>query len=132
MIDLDNFKQFNDSRGHQAGDELLISVAEKLKFIFRSGDIIGRLGGDEFMVFCNDFKKEEQIIKKLQKMCKELTFEYEEVTVTASIGACFIESNEITFSELYANADNALYNSNKNVRNTYTLVDLYFVYIFKI
>lgn len=121
MIDLDNFKKYNDTNGHQAGDALLIETAENLNKIFRQSDVIGRLGGDEFMIFCSNFSTEKQIVKKAEEIIKQLTFEFENLTVTASVGICFFKETETTFKNLYEQADKALYKAKSKGRNTYVI-----------
>lgn len=72
FFDLDNFKSVNDQMGHLAGDEILINVADSIKHIFRSDDIVARFGGDEFIIFVKD--SDEKIASgKIQSLREEIT-----------------------------------------------------------
>lgn len=123
IIDVDNFKSINDTYGHKYGDEVLTCVAQKIKIFFRTSDIIGRLGGDEFIVFCKDISKDLLEIKFFEmcksnlKFCTELN---QEVFSTLSIGIAMIPKDGEDLSTLYANADKALYQSKSKGKNTYT------------
>ena len=93
FCDLDGFKQVNDSLGHAAGDELLRIVAGRLARAVRPADTIGRLGGDEFLVLCEDLPHRAeavQIAERLQAALRpRLTVAGTDLTVTASIGIAF-------------------------------------------
>ena len=65
LLDIDNFKEINDTRGHMIGDQILIDLVQLLKSEFRQNDVIGRLGGDEFMVFMNQTQDPQAAIKSL-------------------------------------------------------------------
>lgn len=124
LIDLDNFKYINDNYGHMEGDQLLIEVANTLKNSVRKSDIVGRLGGDEFIVYLtnvSDKKTAEQVAAKLCNAVSALSFEKEEWhKVSSSIGIAFGNSN-ITWDILYRHADNALYVSKENGKNQYSI-----------
>lgn len=123
FFDLDHFKEFNDTQGHLAGDELLKAVAKILKSTFRATDFIGRFGGDEFCVFMANVnyefahKKAEHLLQSLQ-----IPIPNDNTIVTASIGIAYLEENlKVTCQDMLDTADKALYNSKKNGRNCYTL-----------
>ncbi len=116
MFDLDNFKLVNDLYGHSAGDRLLIRFAEILRRVVRSTDVVGRMGGDEFIVFCHDIRDERLVLEKVQTVNDELLSAAREVMgpdmnipVGASVGAVFVLGDGRDFAELYREADKALY-----------------------
>ncbi len=118
VIDLDNFKQINDELGHFHGDKVLAEVAAKLSSLFRTSDIIGRIGGDEFALFLSDIPNREFIRKKgdeiLQKMREVKTDKEHSIVLSCSLGASISPEHGSYFEELYQKADKALYNAKKN------------------
>ena len=124
LLDLDNFKPVNDVMGHSKGDFVLIETAEKLKQICRKTDEVGRLGGDEFMVFLKDVSQ-DQIYELAARMVNGLRMDVETqdgtITVTVSVGvACYPQDGK-TFTELYCNADHALYTSKHAGKGQFTI-----------
>ena len=122
MIDVDHFKSVNDTMGHQSGDKVLVNTAKRVKELFRSGDVVGRVGGDEFVVFvCNvpDVgiikKKAEMIVSSVRTHCCDGA---SEVSVSVSVGVAIFEAGE-SFEELYQHADNALYLAKEKGRNRF-------------
>lgn len=115
LIDVDNFKKVNDKMGHAFGDEVLRTLGVKLKSLFRSTDIIGRIGGDEFVVFLRDVNDVAIIVRearKLENFFKDFQVgEYVKYSVTASLGASIYSMDGYSFEELYKNADSALYDA---------------------
>ncbi|MEG0571006.1 MAG: diguanylate cyclase, partial [Oscillospiraceae bacterium] len=73
MIDIDNFKNINDTCGHDYGDKAICAVARKLSLMFRSRDIVARMGGDEFAVFISDLSSSEALIEKADEFCAALS-----------------------------------------------------------
>lgn len=124
LIDLDNFKQINDTFGHDYGDRVLIDVAEILNNRFRSGDIVGRLGGDEFIVLLRDMKSGIYADKLAAELCKAICKTYSDdktqVTVSASVGIAMAPTDGNTFEELYKKADIAQYKIKKAGKNGYS------------
>lgn len=124
LLDLDYFKEINDTFGHIVGDELLCDTAKSLKAIIRSSDLAGRLGGDEFVIFLKDVLNEEALYKCVNKIREALTKTYKkeekEVTVSVSIGIVRAEGEE-SFRELYVRADQALYCVKRHGRNGYAI-----------
>lgn len=121
MIDLDNFKLVNDIYGHAMGDKILICFAEILKAVVRPVDVIGRLGGDEFIAFCRNVHDEVVIEKKSRFINKylldaavELMGENMTIPLGASIGCVVVPDEGIEFSELREKADKALYAVKQN------------------
>ena len=121
MIDVDNFKKINDTMGHAFGDEVLRSLGIQIGAIFRASDIIGRVGGDEFMVFLKDVATEEAILKEARKM--EVFFknfqagEYVKYKATASIGVAVFPQEGSDFETLYKAADQGVYKAKKRGKN---------------
>jgi two-component system cell cycle response regulator len=122
MIDIDRFKSINDTHGHQAGDEVLRLVGERLVRSIRNYDWVGRYGGEEFLVLlCNS--NAETIITSAERIRKDIAsepvrFADVEVTVTVSIGTSFCSGNNLlTCKQLVAIADSALYLAKNQGRN---------------
>jgi diguanylate cyclase (GGDEF)-like protein len=118
FIDLDRFKEVNDSYGHQAGDQLLIAVAERLTGVLRPGDSLARLSGDEFVVLCEDLADPsvaDAIAVRLNAgLSRPFTLSDVEVTVTASIGIAFAGQGIDAPAELLHEADLAMYRSKRD------------------
>jgi len=109
MLDIDDFKEVNDTYGHQVGDRVLIEFAEVLRHAVRKTDTLGRWGGEEFMIICND-SDAEGVLKMAENIRKKLRAHDFKVLkkVTASYGiSSYIESDTIT--TLIKRSDNALY-----------------------
>ncbi len=132
FIDLDNFKELNDTMGHDIGDKLLRQVAKRLISFIREVDTVARLGGDEFVVILGDLHKEEsgaanQAEAVAEKALDALREPYHlgEVTYTstASIGATLFRDKSGSFEELMKQADLAMYKSKAVGRNTVRFFD---------
>ncbi|MEG1461329.1 MAG: diguanylate cyclase [Oscillospiraceae bacterium] len=112
MIDVDFFKAINDTYGHMAGDSLLAAVAEQLKSHIRGSDVVGRIGGDEFMVYLPNVENEDAALWKAQNLHAALGLLSPEPGaphITASIGMAVFPHGTVAFSDLYRYADEALY-----------------------
>ena len=113
LIDVDDFKNINDTYGHQCGDEVLIYVIRNLRDTYVSGEVIGRVGGDEFVVFIGEVKDKEQLLEKAQELRDLLHRPYKSgertVPVSASVGVAMYPEGGSCYEELLYNADNALY-----------------------
>lgn len=123
VLDLDRFKQINDSLGHQIGDELLKEVAERLRRACRKEDTIIRFGGDEFVIILEDLQAEsaaagaaQHILDAFGEPFRLADFELE---VTASAGICMFPENTPRDDELLRHADNAMYAAKDAGRNRY-------------
>lgn len=120
VVDIDNFKQINDNYGHQFGDLVIKMVASKLKNSFREIDIIGRIGGDEFVVLLIDIKKNEAVHKKcaeIKARTKEITFaEHPNLSINLSVGVAINNPKE-NYESLFKRADDALYSVKRGGRN---------------
>jgi diguanylate cyclase (GGDEF)-like protein len=122
LLDIDEFKQQNDTYGHQFGDQVIRDTAELLKSSLRKQDICGRLGGDEFMVFLNGVSSQERVLPRIQQLCEKLHREYaKKGSVSCSIGVAFYPQNGTDFEQLYHNADIALYEAKRAGRSNYKL-----------
>ncbi len=118
-VDLDQFKPVNDKLGHAAGDELLVLVAERLKLASRDSDVVGRLGGDEFLVVLRDIPGQELAMRAAERICDALCGKFELSSgcaqLSASVGvACSLNTDTITSDELVKRADAAMYQSKQN------------------
>lgn len=131
ILDLDHFKAVNDTYGHIAGDKVLSIVGTILRRSFRENDIIGRLGGDEFIIFIHNphhqrLEQKEMLyrrLKQLSQQVRDIPIEDGSIHVSASIGIMLLTSLPVSFIELYNNADIALYESKKNGRDCITFFD---------
>ncbi|MEG2670392.1 MAG: diguanylate cyclase, partial [Oscillospiraceae bacterium] len=125
ILDIDKFKNFNDTFGHMFGDEILRECANKLKILFRDDDILGRLGGDEFIVMMKNVRETKTVINKVKEMLAFMTRDYRRseanFSFTISVGVAFVSATADTYDILYKNADMALYNSKMNGRNRYSV-----------
>jgi len=122
MIDIDNFKSVNDNLGHMFGDAVLKNIASAIRRTFRSSDIIGRIGGDEFIVFMKNTSIENAEMKA-RELCSSIKRTYsgngKTVQISCSIGISYSKDNE-DYDTLFEKADTAMYCSKKNGRNGYT------------
>jgi diguanylate cyclase (GGDEF)-like protein/PAS domain S-box-containing protein len=114
-VDLDQFKPVNDTLGHAAGDELLVLVAERLRLASRDTDIIGRLGGDEFLVVLRDVRGEDMAMRAAHRISEGLCGSFElscgTADLRASIGVSCSNGEQISAEELVKQADAAMYES---------------------
>lgn len=124
ILDLDFFKQLNDTLGHMVGDKALMDVASILKRHFRIDDVVCRLGGDEFIVFLARCPL-DVLDKILNSLLRKLELHYEKdgvkADISASVGVAIAPLHGRTFEELYEKADIALYRVKKTTRNTYAI-----------
>jgi diguanylate cyclase (GGDEF)-like protein/PAS domain S-box-containing protein len=127
FIDLDRFKNVNDTLGHRIGDELLKGVSRALAATLRETDLLARLGGDEFMVIVEDFDDAQvlgQVAQKLLDAVSEpLVIEEHELYVTSSIGISIFPDDSDDPEELLKHADVAMYRSKELGRNTFQFLD---------
>ena len=123
FLDLDDFKKINDTLGHEAGDKLLVEAAARLKGALRSGDTVGRLGGDEFLVLLgglNDAIDARPITENLLNTFKSpFRIGGRELIQATSIGVAIYPDDGDNASELLRKADSAMYHAKEKDRNTY-------------
>ncbi len=126
FIDLDGFKNINDTLGHEAGDVLLRSIAEKIAGLLRKTDTIARFGGDEFCILSVDINEGEDSEELAARILKAINqpFEYKghQLNVTASIGISANTGNQKDLETLINEADQAMYVSKKAGKNRYTKI----------
>jgi diguanylate cyclase (GGDEF)-like protein len=120
FIDLDNFKLVNDTLGHEAGDVLLVALAERLRGLLRTGDSLSRLGGDEFVFLLHPCgRSEAQMVaeRALEVIAQPLTVYEQDVYVGASIGIARFPEDGMDAAALMRCADTAMYQAKDNGRN---------------
>lgn len=124
-LDLDGFKFINDLHGHMAGDEALRTLAKDLIESFGHEQIIGRNGGDEFVVFMKDTEPEqaEKVIKAFSNKVKTFTYDGETHAFSVSIGYTIYKGDGIPLSRLFHQSDTALYAVKLRGRNHYRIYD---------
>lgn len=123
FLDLDRFKQVNDSLGHDIGDLLLIAVAERITKILREDDTFARLGGDEFVVIIEDVTDISQLVYVASRIIEELTTPFSlidyDVSTSTSIGITLFPEDGETSQVLLKNADTAMYHAKAEGRNNF-------------
>ncbi|MGH1374620.1 MAG: diguanylate cyclase [Cellvibrionaceae bacterium] len=124
MLDIDNFKTFNDSYGHAAGDKALCALGELLSNQARKGDVTARLGGEEFVVLLPDTSLGEatQIAERLRARVSAMVIEQGEqsLRLTCSLGVVESSSSDLSVEQVIERADSALYHSKHKGRNQVT------------
>lgn len=122
MIDIDDFKQINDCFGHLAGDLVLFELAKLFKAMIRSADLIGRWGGEEFMIILRDTDASGamKLAEKIRKgVCQKQFLEHQHITI--SLGVTVFSDDATVYSIIYR-ADQALYQAKKNGKNQVCLI----------
>lgn len=123
IMDMDHFKEINDNYGHITGDKVLKTFGELLQKQFREEDVVGRIGGDEFVVLLSDVGSRENMegrVQDLQDKVRAIQIEeLGERRLTLSAGISFAPDDGTSFMELYRKADNALYQSKRAGRDGY-------------
>ena len=125
MLDIDNFKELNDSLGHVAGDRIIQEFAQSIRAGFAADDIVGRVGGDEFVVLTLQ-QDDAALRQKAEALCQTIrsaSFGGEGHHLAASMGVVVFPRHGKTFGELYAKADAALYRAKQNGKNTFVIFD---------
>lgn len=127
MIDIDNFKELNDTMGHIKGDEFLIDFSKEIQKCFRKSDVVGRIGGDEFFALMRNVngleeakRKAQEILLAIQKVC----LDYSQVHISGSIGISLYPENGKNVKALYAEADVALYQAKRKGKNQFVFADI--------
>ena len=127
ILDVDYFKQVNDNYGHMVGDKVLSTFGKFLQSQFREDDVLGRIGGDEFVILMknmSDLRHTESKIRHLLKKLPEMKIkEMDDRSITISVGIAFAPEHGNSFMELYRHADQALYQTKKAGKNGYSIYD---------
>ncbi len=124
MIDTDNFKSVNDTFGHAYGDKIIVFVADSIRKIFRGTDFVGRVGGDEFMVFMRHTSRnitEERARQLNEAIRRDLCEDGKLVKISCSIGISFFSQDGDTYQKLFSAADEALYHAKEAGKNCYRI-----------
>lgn len=125
IIDIDNFRTVNEFFGHTFGDDVIREFASDIKSSFRDTDIVGRIGGDEFIVLMKNVTL-KFAAKKAGRLCRGLVKNYgvqNKITLSCSIGMAFFGKDSFDFGNLYQYADWAMYNAKTNGRCSYCIYD---------
>lgn len=119
MLDFDNFKAVNDTLGHAKGDHLLVAFANGMRQLFRSGDYLSRIGGDEYMLFIKNVGADNVAQDKAEALREEMAGLSRKIgiPVSISVGIAVYERDGDTFEKLYRAADEALYQVKRNGKN---------------
>ena len=121
FIDVDHFKQINDTLGHSAGDQLLKEVSRRLQTCIRQNDLVARLGGDEFVIYLDSSKHEDDISPVLNRIISRLSYPFRllgnELNSTVSLGVSSVSEQTTDISQLLHQADLAMYQAKRNGRS---------------
>lgn len=127
LIDFDNFKGINDNLGHLFGDSVLRDASSRLRRIFRSTDVIGRVGGDEFIVYINGKYNDDMIQQKTEEIQRIFDRIYTDrgkaLATSCSIGIAIAPKHGISYKELFKKADVALYQAKNRGKACYQIFD---------
>ena len=128
FLDLDHFKDVNDSLGHAVGDQLLKATSQRLLERIRSEDTLARLGGDEFVIILNELQSTEDVISVVEKIVLSFEEPFQlsnyEVNTTVSVGVCMFPHDGIDVDSLMKAADAAMYKAKEVGRNTYEFYEV--------
>ncbi|HPU63648.1 MAG TPA: GGDEF domain-containing protein, partial [Mobilitalea sp.] len=123
FIDFDDFKKVNDTYGHLLGDRVLTYVIGKIKSAFTEGEIIGRIGGDEFVIFIGYVESDEEIVRKVNTIINVLNTTYTDeeftISISGSIGIAMYPDDGLHYEQLIQCADKALYYVKNKGKNSY-------------
>ena len=127
FLDLDNFKMVNDSMGHEAGDQLLITLAERLRLCVRPGDLVSRLGGDEFTVLMENISVEQDAIhiaeRIVQSLHESVTLAGQEFSPSGSVGITCVNDATKSPDDILRDADTAMYQVKANGKSGYVMFE---------
>ena len=125
ILDVDNFKSINDEIGHLSGDRVLIEAANGIEHQFRTTDIKGRIGGDEFTILLKDIQSESDILKKAEGICsifKDIKIiDGYEMRISGSVGISIYPDHGTTYQELFKKADIAMYEAKDRGKSCYSI-----------
>ncbi|PIC79647.1 PAS domain S-box protein [Sporosarcina sp. P18a] len=121
-MDLDRFKNINDSMGHYVGDQLLKAVGARLQTLVRQNDLVGRLSGDEFLILCSSMTKQgaQMVAQRIvDEVSKSFLIDYLEIFIAPSIGISMFPDDGAEYDTLIRNADSAMYLAKQSGKSTY-------------
>lgn len=125
MMDVDDFKKVNDSFGHMFGDEVLSKVSEIMRAVIDSRGMVGRFGGDEFMLVLDGVSSEEELRRIFKTISKNIQWEYQDIkdtmAITTSCGVAKFPDDAANFEDLFKKADKALYVAKAKGKNRYII-----------
>ncbi len=126
VLDVDNFKAINDTYGHLQGDQVLIGISDILQKHTRKSDVVGRFGGDEFIVFITDTQNDEVVIKKIHDFATDIRslstkFGFE-LPISVSFGVTLTAKENTAFGEMFYLADKALYMAKRSGKDRYAIL----------
>lgn len=125
-IDIDGFKEVNDTYGHSIGDKLLMLLAKKMRVLLRESDTVSRVGGDEFIALFADIQDEENITPFLNRLIETLSepisIDNFSINVSASIGVTFYpQKDKLEMDQIIRQADQAMYRAKMSGKNKYVI-----------
>lgn len=123
FVDLDRFKNINDTMGHSTGDQLLVRVAERMKHFIGESGFVARQGGDEFIIILphvNEQQTESKVIELIHTLGRRYLLDPHQFVITPSIGISLYPQDGSDFDTLYKHADTAMYSAKKEGRNRYS------------
>ncbi len=125
LLDIDNFKQINDSYGHEIGDKVIVEFSSRISRVVGEHGLVARLGGDEFVILIKDFINEEQVIntaRQINKLIKQsIIIQHTHLEITTSIGISICNRETFTASQILRYADEALYNVKGLGKDTFSV-----------
>jgi len=125
VLDLDNFKTVNDTHGHLYGDAVLTQIGNTLLSLFRAQDVIGRIGGDEFLIFLKNVPSWEMVQERCQLLLNTFRSQLQSLMpglpVSVSIGCAMAPTHGLGYGDLFRHADEALYSAKRKGKNQYAL-----------
>ncbi|MGB2710169.1 MAG: EAL domain-containing protein [Conexibacter sp.] len=127
FCDVDDFKNINDSLGHETGDELLVALPPRLRQALRAGDTVARFGGDEFVILCEDLDSEAEAIRIAERIAETfaLPFEIDERQhyLSVSVGVVFVKGGQASAPEVLRDADAAMYRAKGSGKGRFEVFD---------
>jgi diguanylate cyclase (GGDEF)-like protein len=127
FCDVDDFKNINDSLGHETGDDLLVALPPRLREALRAGDTVARFGGDEFVILCEDLDSEAEAVRIAERIAETfaLPFEIDERRhfLSVSVGVVFVRGGQASAPEVLRDADAAMYRAKGNGKGRFEVFD---------
>jgi diguanylate cyclase (GGDEF)-like protein/PAS domain S-box-containing protein len=121
VVDIDNFKKINDSLGHLSGDRVIAELASRIRALFRDSDIVGRVGGDEFIIFM-EHTDPAAVVKKAQALNETIAAVQSATThISGSVGIAFFPADGKSYDELFRKADTAMYCAKRRGKNSFCI-----------